>query len=514
MATLYDYVEETGVIVPKTEDLIDSTRTMMKAIFGDDIQLDDETPAGRLVEAFALLKSRVMAITAQNGNQLNENYATGIYLDAIAEFFGLERKGATATTVMCELTGKTDQEIVRAGWQAEAEDGNIYELVKDAYFVYDSETGTYRCKNAPFKCTKTGPIECPVNTVTKAKGDTSVIESITNNTRGVMGWDVESDLSFRRRIRSAKWNGATFTESIISQITKISTVNECKAWENFTSDTCVLTDTDGVESEFLDTEKYKVGDCVYTYAASSGYTHYRCKEAIDVPNPGGAFPSSKFSPLREFSTSVDFAEGDYVLYDGNYYVCIAAHPHGDWDIDKFSRVGIPIRPHSVLIVVDGEDSDDENKEIGTAIYKTKPAGTDMSAIAGFGVGIDHIDELTKAKYRMLWSKTDKVKIMVRATIRNWKSVGSEEDVEKKVRDAVTRWLQGEVEYVDGVSLGQQVYAFEIGAAISDTIPTIQIVSVEVAVKATTPQYGMQVAITNWQKADIEDSEDDIAVELI
>ena len=89
--SLYDYNTNTGVITPITSAVKANVENAFKAIFGADLDISDETPAGRFIEAITFLFVNVCAVNAQNANGINPNAAIGAYLDNIAALFGINR---------------------------------------------------------------------------------------------------------------------------------------------------------------------------------------------------------------------------------------------------------------------------------------------------------------------------------------------------------------------------------------------------------------------------------------
>ena len=89
--TLYDYVTNSGIVIPQTSDIKAKVEAAFIDIFGSDFSFDTETPAGRLVEAITFFFLNALVVNAQNANQLNPDQATGNYLDAIGALFGTSR---------------------------------------------------------------------------------------------------------------------------------------------------------------------------------------------------------------------------------------------------------------------------------------------------------------------------------------------------------------------------------------------------------------------------------------
>ena len=89
---LYNFVDNSGITIPVTTDVKTSVENTFKRIFGADLDVSDETPVGRLIEAITLLFVNVLGVNAQNANGFNVNTAFGVYLDALASIFGLSRE--------------------------------------------------------------------------------------------------------------------------------------------------------------------------------------------------------------------------------------------------------------------------------------------------------------------------------------------------------------------------------------------------------------------------------------
>ena len=65
---LYNFVDNSGITIPVTTDVKTSVENTFKRIFGADLDVSDETPVGRLIEAITLLFVNVLGVNAQNAN--------------------------------------------------------------------------------------------------------------------------------------------------------------------------------------------------------------------------------------------------------------------------------------------------------------------------------------------------------------------------------------------------------------------------------------------------------------
>ena len=64
----YDYITETGVIVPDTETVLSELQSMMRELFGQDMDLTAETPQGRLLEMWTRNREFCIQICAMVSN--------------------------------------------------------------------------------------------------------------------------------------------------------------------------------------------------------------------------------------------------------------------------------------------------------------------------------------------------------------------------------------------------------------------------------------------------------------
>lgn len=142
--------------------------------------------------------------------------------------------------------------------------------------------------------------------------------------------------------------------------------------------------------------------------------------------------------------------------------------------------GVVVSPHSVYICVDGGD----NGDVAEAIYRTKPAGcgmTDVSQgssqylVTGISTTTDkpvteatYADDATGASYAMKYYRAARYEPTVRIRVQRWSYAG--DDLEGDVKSAIA-------DYVNGLSIGSSLTAFDVGMAVQTAIPTIRILSV-------------------------------------
>lgn len=243
---LYDYNSQTGMIIPTVDEIKENVQNGMRDIFGSDIDLSDETPAGRFVEALALMFKNVVGANAQNMNQLNISFASGQYLDALAAFYGLSRLPAIGSKIEVQIYSTTPEYVVPTGTILYDRYGTSYSVLNNndgsvPSITYDGirtgstpiSGGTYVGKylgTGWIESTEAGPI-IPIITkwyvsdkgadlrLTSDSGLEDGIVILANNMPGsILGRFEETDFDLRRRIQTTRDFGGASTMAIANAI--------------------------------------------------------------------------------------------------------------------------------------------------------------------------------------------------------------------------------------------------------------------------------------------------------
>lgn len=93
MADIYNYIVNTGVIVPDTSDLKNDVTAEYQEALGSDMNTTAGTPQGRLITAETAARANVVRTNSLTANMFNINLAYGKALDALGAMFGLYREG-------------------------------------------------------------------------------------------------------------------------------------------------------------------------------------------------------------------------------------------------------------------------------------------------------------------------------------------------------------------------------------------------------------------------------------
>lgn len=224
----YKYLTPQGVIVPDTSQILADTENEWKASFGDDLDVTPDTPQGMIIASDVAVRSEVAANNAAVANQINPNYAGGVFLDDIWALTGGKRRASTYTIVDgVALTGTAG--VVIPSGSRRSSNGNLFELLSTV-LLDNSGKGT-----GIFQAVEPGPVPCPANSLTTpVPGYTSVGWETSNNpVAGTPGTLEQSDLSARKeRVQTLAIQGRSIAEAVSSNLRAVSGVNSFSFREN------------------------------------------------------------------------------------------------------------------------------------------------------------------------------------------------------------------------------------------------------------------------------------------
>lgn len=399
----YKYVKETGLIVPDTGTVKSDVESEWQTTFGADLDLTPSTPQGRMIEMETLARVNTIGICALVANQINIDYATGQYLDAIGAFYGVQRAGATQTRTLATITGVPGT-VIPANSQAMTDDGDLFYSENETTIPAGGSTTSY------FLSVEYGPIPCATGTLNTIVDQTIGWETITNTVSAIIGSEQESDFNFRKRIKNARYTGISLVASIKG----------------------------GLEL---------------------------------VPNLLSSF-----------------------VYDNG---------------EKTSTTyqGITVDANSILVIADGGT----NEEVAQTIFNKRSGGCGYTAIPGQSVTVSVQDGAYGVSYDVIFNRPQIINFDVNVQVRANKYTGTTEELIQEVKNAVLSWADGQDEIVDGLKIGQNVSPYEIGASISDQIPSIYVKSCLICLSGGTPAAN-ELTCTVAQKYSV--SEGNITVTVV
>lgn len=236
---LYNYIDSTGVIVPDTSTLRDQVESEWKVAFGQDLPVTPETPQGVMITAEIENRDAVVRNNAEVANQINPDIAGGIFLDAIWALTAGSRRGATRSRLNgVQFFGIANTLIPAGSIATVSNSGARFRTLVNILIGLDG-TAT-----STMEAVDTGPVAATAGSLTEVASSVLGWERVNNPSEAVVGVNVESDISARRRRRNTlalQSNGSP--EAIISRLYAVDGVRSLFFYENITNSPITL---DGV----------------------------------------------------------------------------------------------------------------------------------------------------------------------------------------------------------------------------------------------------------------------------
>ena len=206
---------KSGVVIPDTSVIRDAIiNDLEESVFHQTIDKSQETILGRLIEYLTITFSQMTGLSAWLSTQFNIKQSTGLFLDAWASNFNMNRKTSANSKVFCSMTGDAGT-VIPAGSIIANTDGD--------YFLCDTEVTLDSAGDGSgyFTAQESGPIPCGSGTVNQIVTAIPGWNTVTNSANGVLGSDVESDYSLRNRILESYFVGAGYTGTVIKALNEI-----------------------------------------------------------------------------------------------------------------------------------------------------------------------------------------------------------------------------------------------------------------------------------------------------
>lgn len=189
----------------------------------------------------------------------------------------------------------------------------------------------------------------------------------------------------------------------------------------------------------------------------------------------------------------------YWFYNNGKGTTVWISPDGEVvDTDPSDSDYVAVDPHSVILVVYGGSNDD----IANALFITRSAGCGFTALPTSSlvrtVPVTSTAGAFNIGYEVVFNRPAEVPIDYSVTVKKGSYTGTDAELTEAVKAAVVAWTDGKVDNVDKPEIGDTIYTYEIGAAISDLIPEIIIKDVKIATHGNTLGY----APINTNKAQI------------
>jgi hypothetical protein len=304
-----------GLTTKTLTEIRTELETAYKEIYGEDINLDPNSPDGQTLNLYAEGAIDLREILELINAGFDPDQAEGRVLDQRVALNGIARIGGTFTTVPVIIT--VDRALNLVGLDGESDElnpdiENLFTVKDDAgnlFYLLDSQTIVGAGSVAySFRAAELGDVQVLVNTITTP---VTIIAGVTdiNNTSGAstQGVNEESDADLRKRRKiSTSISAIGYLDAIESALQNLDNVVTAIVLEN---------DTDTIDSNTIpphsiwaiveggdDTE---IGEVIY--AKKSSGSGMKGSETVNITRPNGTTYTAKFDRPSDQNLWIKFS---------------------------------------------------------------------------------------------------------------------------------------------------------------------------------------------------------------
>jgi hypothetical protein len=222
----YEYITDTGSILPDTSTVLTEVQNAWKAAYGSDLVVTSDTPQGVMIAMETEARITFLQNNADLANQFNPNYSGGIYVDAICALTGIERTKQTYSSVDIDMTGESGS-LVPTSVTVEDDNGFLWSPVTATILT----TGTVTTE---FKCKTPGAIAAPAGSITQIMNGVPGLETVNNPDDAILGATTQGDMPLKLyRKDTIAANGSQTGPAVTSGLYLTANVRSVKYRENF-----------------------------------------------------------------------------------------------------------------------------------------------------------------------------------------------------------------------------------------------------------------------------------------
>lgn len=236
--------DNTGLQTLTQNEIVENLIAKFKEIYGDDINVDSNSPDGQIINIFAQMLQDQYELLNQVYSSFDPDQAVGTVLDQRCAINGIQRKAGTYTYVQIDVT--TDRSLTLNGL-------DTYD-VEDAYTISDNEGNQFVLANTSnlsagvtslrFRAYNIGNVEALPNTITTPVTIVLGVVSVNNPSGPTeLGINEETDAELReRRKASVSISNQGYVEGLVAALRNIGDVTSANVYQNRTENT----DADGI----------------------------------------------------------------------------------------------------------------------------------------------------------------------------------------------------------------------------------------------------------------------------
>lgn len=232
-----NYIGNNGLVTQNLEEIIQELEDGFKSIYGNNINVEQNSPDGQLINLLAQQKIDVLDLITQYYNNLDVDSVVGFPQQVLYKLNGLKIKAYTYSYVEVDVTVNSD--ITLKGLDADLENENgvgytVTDINGNNWILTETSVLTPGVNTLNFRAEELGQITSLANTITIMNTVEPGVVSVNNPSNNyITGGQGETPAEFKiRRNQSMQAPSQGFDESIKGQILALTNVKQCKVYSN------------------------------------------------------------------------------------------------------------------------------------------------------------------------------------------------------------------------------------------------------------------------------------------
>ncbi|MDF1593737.1 MAG: baseplate J/gp47 family protein [Desulfobacterales bacterium] len=229
-----------GIEVQTYDEIYQELADGYRLIYGNDINLDPDSPDGQRVAIEAQARLDVQSFGSLLYNQLDPDFALGEALNSLIKLSGITRRPATRSQVDVSVTASRPVTLP-VGYAVEDTLGQVWETISEIVLAAGITTVTLFAENF-------GAVEADPATVAEPVTFVIGVDTVTNPLSATVGREEETDEELRiRRNHSLETPRSSALGRLFTAVGDLAGVIDMAIYENDTD----ATDIDGIPAHSL-----------------------------------------------------------------------------------------------------------------------------------------------------------------------------------------------------------------------------------------------------------------------
>lgn len=231
----------TGIEIQTYQEIYDELATGYRSIYGNDINLEPNSPDGQRVAIEAQARLDLQSFALFLYTMLDPDTASGLSLNRVIKYAGITRRPSTRSQVDINVT--TDRALTLPGdYTIEDDLGQLWTTTEEVII------GSATTESVTFFAVDFGAVEADSATITQPVTVVLGVTGVTNPLAATVGIDEETDEELRiRRNKSLETPTSSSAGRMFTALGSVANVTDVVVYENDSAST----DADGIPAHSL-----------------------------------------------------------------------------------------------------------------------------------------------------------------------------------------------------------------------------------------------------------------------